>query len=154
MPDSVTIYASHTKLDSITAVYTEEHTYSNVHDTLLVTTQLAAIHGVKAVPDEVNVKFVTDVLAEVCLKDIPIEGINMPENRVLRTFPARVSVRFVTGMKKYKSLKAEDFRIVADYNEFSQDPSTKCNIYLEEMPDGITNPRIEVTQVDYLIEGK
>lgn len=154
MPDSVTVYASRTKLDSISAVYTEEHTYNNVHDTLLVTAQLAAIPGTKTLPDEVNVRFVTDVLAEVSMKDLPIEGINMPEGRVLRTFPARVSVRFVTGMKKYQSLKAEDFRIVADYNEFSQDPSTKCNIYLEEMPDGITNPRLEVTQVDYLIEGK
>ncbi len=154
MPDSVTVYASREKLDSITAVYTEEHTYNNVHDTLLVTTQLAAIQGAKAVPDRVNVRFVTDVLAEVRLEDIPIEGINMPEGRVLRTFPARVAVRFVTGMKKYQSLKTENFRIVADYNEFSQDPSTKCNIYLDKIPDGISNPRLNVTQVDYLIEEK
>lgn len=154
IPDSVTIYTSRSKLDSITAVYTEEHTYNIIHDTLLTTTQLTAIHGVKTVPDRVNVRFVTDVLAEVQKKDIPIEGINMPEGCVLRTFPARVSVSFVTGMKRYQSIKAEDFRIVADYKEFSQDPSTKCNIYLEEIPDGITNPRIEMTQVDYLIEGK
>ena len=154
MPDSVTIYASREKLDSIAAVYTEEHTYNNVHDTLLVTTQLADIQGVKAVPDRVTVRFVTDVLAELRLEDIPIEGINMPEGRVLRTFPARVAIRFVTGMKKYHSLSAKDFRIVADYNEFSQNPSTKCNIYLEEAPDGISNPRLDVTQVDYLIEGK
>lgn len=152
MPDSVTIYASRAKLDSIKAVYTEEHTYKNVRDTLLVTTQLAAIQGVKAVPDRVDVRFVTDVLAEVRLDGIPIEGINMPEDHVLRTFPARMAVHFVTGMKKYQSLTPEDFRIVADYNELSRDPSTKCNIYIEQMPEGISNVRLEEAQVDYLIE--
>lgn len=154
MPDSVTVYASRTKLDSIKAVYTEEHSYTDVRDTLIVTTQLAAIQGVKTVPEKVNVRFVTDVLAEVRLDDIPIEGINMPEGRVLRTFPARTAVHFVTGMKKYQSLTSKDFRIVADYNELSQDPSTKCNIYLEEIPTGISNVRLDVTQVDYLIEGQ
>ena len=154
MPDSVTVYASRTKLDSIKAVYTEEQSYNDVRDTLIVTTRLAAIQGVKTVPDKVDVRFVTDVLAEVRLDDIPIEGINMPEGRVLRTFPARTSVHFVTGMKKYQNLTSKDFRIVADYNELSQNPSSKCNIYLDEMPAGISNARLDVTQVDYLIEGK
>ncbi len=152
MPDSVTIYASRSKLDSISAVFTEEHTYNNVRDTLIVTTQLADIKGVKTIPDRVNVRFVTDVLTEVKLENIPIEGINMPRGRVLRTFPARVDVHFVTGMKRYKTLSPKDFRIIADYNELSKDPSKKCNIYLDVIPDDISNARLDVSQVDYLIE--
>ena len=153
-PDSVTVYASRQKLDSIKAVYTEEHSYSDMHDTLAVTTKLAAIHGAKTVPDRVTVTFVTDVLAEVRIDNIPIEGINMPADKVLRTFPAKTGVHFVTGMKQYRSIKASDFRIVADYSEFSQDPSQKCSIYLATKPKGISNAHLDMTQVDYLIEGK
>lgn len=153
-PDSVTIYASRQKLDSIKAVYTEEHHYSDLNDTLIVTTMLAPIRGVKTVPDRVTMTFVTDVLSEVRINDIPIMGINMPEDKVLRTFPAKTGVNFVTGMKQYQNLSAKDFRVVADYNQFSQDPSQKCSIYIADMPDGISNARLDVTQVDYLIEGK
>lgn len=153
-PDSVTIYASRQKLDSIKAVYTEERSYLDVRDTLLVTTPLAAVQGVKMQPDRVNIRFVTDVLAEMQIDKVPIEGINMPEGRVLLTFPSKTTVHFVTGVKNYHRLSPDDFRIVADYNEFSQDPSQKCNIYLKSVPEGISNPRLEVTQVDYLIEEK
>ena len=153
-PDSVTIYASRQRLDSIKAVYTEEHNYSNLRDTLIVTTNIAAINGVKTIPDRVNVTFVTDVLAEVRIDNIPIEGINMPDNKVLRTFPAKTSVHFVTGTKRYRNISTADFRIVADYAEFGKSTSQKCNIYLTTMPKGISNPRLEVSQVDYLIEEK
>ena len=151
-PDSVTIYASRQKLDSIKAVYTEERNYSDLRDTLTVTNKVAAIKGVKIVPNRVNVTFVTDVLAEVRIENIPIEGINMPPGKVLRTFPTKTGVSFVTGMKNYNSLKAGDFRIVADYMEFSQDPEQKCNIHLAATPEGVSNARPDVTQVDYLIE--
>lgn len=153
-PDSVTIYASRQRLDSIKAVYTEEHNYSNLRDTLIVTTSIAAINGVKTIPDRVNVTFVTDVLAEVRIDNIPIEGINMPANKVLRTFPAKTSVHFVTGTKRYRNISTADFRIVADYAEFGKSTSQKCNIYLTTTPKGISNPRLEVSQVDYLIEEK
>lgn len=153
-PDSVTIYASRLKLDSIKAVYTEEHSYSDLRDTFVVATRLAAIQGVKAVPDLVTVTFVTDVLAEVRIDDIPIEGINMPANKVLRTFPAKTSVHFVTGTKRYRDISAADFRIVADYAEFGKRASQKCNIYLTATPKGISSARLAVAQVDYLIEEK
>ena len=153
-PDSVVVYATRHKLDSIKAVYTEEHSYSGVRDTLLVSTRLAAIQGAKMVPDKVDVRFVADVLTEASIDNIPIEGINMPEDRVLRTFPAKTTVHFVTGMKRFQSLSRADFRIVADYAELSRNPSQKCNIYLLSKPDGIQNVRLDVTQVDYLIEGQ
>lgn len=153
-PDSVTVYASRQRLDSIKAVYTEEHTYTNLRDTLVTTTMLAPIQGVKTVPDRVTLTFVTDVLTDVRIDNIPIVGINMPADKVLRTFPAKTGVRFVTGMKKYQSIAAKDFRVVADYNEFSRSQSQKCNIYIASKPGGISNVRLDVAQVDYLIENK
>lgn len=151
-PDSVTIYASRQRLDSIKAVYTAKHEYGDLHDTLTVTDRVTPIDGVKIVPDRVSVTFVTDVLAEVRIDHIPIVGINMPPDKALRTFPAKTGVSFVTGMKRYKSLKPEDFKIVADYMEFAQDSAQKCRIYLASTPKGISNAKTDVTQVDYLIE--
>lgn len=151
-PDSVVIYASRPKLDSIKHVSTEIINRTDVHDTLVVNTRLQSIPGVKMVPNNVTVRVYADVLTEESIDNVPIEGINMPKGKILRTFPAKVTVRFVTGMKNYRRLTQKDFLVVADYNEFSKSPSSKCAITLLQKPDGVTRATLSVTQVDYLIE--
>ena len=151
-PDSVTIYASRQKLDSISVVYTEQLNFTDWHDTLIVKPYLQKLTGVKVIPEQVCFTFITDVLTEESIEGIPVVGINMPEGKVLRTFPAKVKVRFVTGMKRYQQLSPADFLVVADYNEFSKSQSPKCNIYLRRSPSNISRAKLEVQQVDYLIE--
>ena len=152
LPDSVTVYASDEKLDSINMVYTEPLNYANFRDTLIVNCHLSKLRGVKMVPDHIQVSFFTDVLTEERIEGIPIEGINMPEGKVLRTFPAKVSVTFVTGVSVYRNLRPENFTVVADYQEIKQNPSEKCRIYLKDVPAGISRAKLETTMVDYLIE--
>lgn len=153
-PDSVTVYASDAKLDSINIVYTEQLNYANFRDTLVVNCQLSKIKGVKMVPDHIKVSFYTDVLTEERIEGIPVQGINMPEGKILRTFPAKVTVSFVTGVSVYRNLRPEDFHVVADYQEIKQNPSEKCRIYLKDVPAGISRAKLETTLVDYLIESQ
>jgi len=153
-PDSVTVYASDEKLDSINIIYTETLNYANFRDTLSITCQLAKLKGVKVVPDKVKINFYTDVLTEENIEGVPIQGINLPEGKVLRTFPAKVTVSFVTGVSVFRNLRPEDFTIVADYNEIKRHPSEKCRITLKNVPPGISRARLDVTLVDYLIENE
>lgn len=150
--DSVDIYASQDKLDSINVVYTEQLNYANFRDTLSVRCNLQKIHGVKLVPDNVKITFYTDVLTEASIKDIPIQGINMPEGKVLRTFPSKVTIRFVAGVSLYRTLSAKDFTVVVDYKDIANNPSDKCTLYLKNVPQGISRASLDVKQVDYLIE--
>jgi hypothetical protein len=55
-------------------------------------------------------------------------------------------------MKHYRSLSPKDFVVVADYNTFSHQPSSKCSISLRSKPEGIMRATLEIGQVDYLIE--
>lgn len=153
-PDSITVYAPKDKLDSINVVYTEPLNYINFRDTLDITCKLQKTVGVKTIPDKVNIKFVTDVLTEESIDGIPVQGINMPEGKTLRTFPAKVKVKFVTGANIFRRLKPTDFVVVADYNELKMNPTEKCRIYLRNVPDGITRAHLQQTQVDYIIETK
>ena len=153
-PDSVTVYASEEKLDSINMVYTEPLNYANFRDTLVVNCHLTRLKGVKMVPDHIKVSFFTDVLTEERIEGVPIKGINMPEGKILRTFPAKVTVSFVTGVSVYRNLRPEDFRVVADYQDIKQNPSEKCRIYLKDVPPGISRAKLETSLVDYLIESQ
>lgn len=151
-PDSVDVYASREKLDSLRAVYTEPLNYVGFRDTLLVECKIAHMKDVKVVPERVRVGFFTDLLTEESIDGIPIKAVNMPAGKVLRTFPTKVKVRFVTGVRQYRSLRPEDFNVIADYKEISRNPSEKCKIYLKTVPHGISRATLEVNQVDYLIE--
>ena len=152
-PDSVTIYASRAKLDSIHEVYTESLHYSDFHDTLTINAQLAKLPGVKIVPQQVRISFITDVLTEESINDVPIVGINLPPGKVLRAFPAKVTVKFVSGVKTLRSLSPSDFLVVADYNEIIKNPSqTCCPISLQKVPEGVSRVTLIPTQVDYLLE--
>ena len=153
-PDSVTIYASQEKLDSINMVYTEQLNYANFRDTLIIDCNLAKLKGVKTVPDHIRIKFFTDVLTEERISNIPIVGINMPEGKVLRTFPAKTSVSFVAGVSVYRNLKPEDFTVIVDYDEIRRNPSEKCHVYLKNVPSGISRAKLETNMVDYLIESQ
>jgi len=122
------------------------------HDTLVVDTRLRKMEGVKMVPDRVRVNFFTDVLTEEQMDGIPVQGINLPPGKVLRTFPAKVSVRFVTGVNVFRTLKPTDFTVIADYDEIATRPSEKCNIYLQNAPQSISRAALVTRQVDYLLE--
>ena len=151
-PDSVDIYSSKEKLDSISAIYTEALNYVGFRDTLMVTCKTSHPKDVKVVPDQVRIGFYTDVLTEESLDGIPIKAINMPAGKVLRTFPPKVKVHFVTGVSQFRTLRPEDFTVIADYQEIMQNPSDKCNIYLKVIPHGISKAALDIKQVDYLIE--
>ena len=154
LPDSVTVYASDEKLDSINMVYTETLNYANFRDTLTISCNLAKIKGVKIVPEKVKINFYTDVLTEENIEGVPIQGINLPDGKALRTFPAKVTVSFVTGVNVFRNLTSDDFTVVADYNEIKRHPSEKCRITLKNVPQGISRARLDVTLVDYLIENE
>jgi len=150
-PDSVEIYASKEKLDSIRDIFTEPLNYVGFRDTLTVECALAHPSDVKVVPERIHVAFYTDVLTEESVS-VPVHCINLPEGKVLRTFPAKVKVKFISGVSLIKKLNVSDFYVVADYNEIVANRSEKCNIYLRSTPPGISRPTLESKQVDYLIE--
>ena len=152
MPDSIDVYASPEKLDSIRVIYTEPLNYAGFRDTLTVSTRLSHSNDIKVVPERVQIEFFTDVLTEESIDGVPVQCLNIPEGKILRTFPARVKVRFVAGASQIRRLRPEDFIVVADYREISQSPSEKCNLYLQSVPHGISRATLDTKQVDYLIE--
>ncbi len=151
-PDSVDIFASRNMLDSLSMMYTVDMSHVDFHDTLSIKCPLQKIKGVKSVPDSVRVTFITDILTEEKFSDIAIKGINMPAGKILRTFPSKVEVSFVTGMNRLKSLSKKDFHVVVDYNDIVMSPSSKCAIRLMSVPDGVSKVRLNISEADYLVE--
>ena len=159
-PDSVQVYAERSVLDSIQTVYTERQHISNFTDVKELTVDLRKFTDAKCIPSKVRMKLYPDVLTEESV-EVPIEAINMPENKVMRTFPSKVKVNFVVGAYRMQSMpkNAETkellpvgFRVVVNYEEIEKSNSDKCPIYVISSPNGVRNVRPVINRVDYLIE--
>lgn len=150
-PDSVTIFAAASKLDSIQEVYTEQLEVEGLSDTLEYKLRTKKIRGVKILPETVKVFLYPDVLTEKVIS-VPIMPLNMPEGYRLRIFPSSVHMKVVAGRTKISSIRPEHFQVVADYKEILKNPSDKCNLHILLMPQGVMSATLQEQQVDYLIE--
>lgn len=150
-PKMVDVYGSSKMLDSIKYVYTERMNVHNLKDTIVRELDLRNIRGVKFVPSRVKISVYPDVLTEESV-EVPITALNMPDGKILRTFPSRVKVTFTVGASIFRSIRMDKFKAVVDYNELMAAPSEKCNVKIASVPHGVQNARAEQPQVDYLIE--
>ncbi len=150
-PNVVTVYASQQLLDSTNVVYTQSVNLQEIQDTIRQKVELRKVRGMKVVPSSVQVTFSPDVLTEETI-EVPITSVNVPEGKTLRTFPAKVNVRFTVGASLFRAIHADMFRIEADYNDVAEQPSDKCQLRLTKWPRNVSRIQLEISQVDYLIE--
>lgn len=151
LPGTVTVYANKKRLDQLRYVEIEPFNYRNLQDTIQKTVRLQRIVGVKIVPNTVRLSVYPDVLTEETI-DVPITSINMPPGMVLRTFPSRVTVRFTIGASLFRTVSADQFKVVVDYDELSSNPADKCTLQLRSVPRTVSKAMLEVEKVDYLLE--
>lgn len=150
-PDSVTVLATNRVLDTLQAAYVDASDLQELVDNVRRKADFRKIPGAKFAPAQAVVKVGVDRLVEKTLV-IPVTGVNLPEGVELRTFPAQVEVTFQVGMDRYRSMTADGFKVVVDYNQLPADGSTVCRVILAEMPPGASHPRLSAEEVEYVIE--
>lgn len=150
-PKTVDVYGSQTLLDSVMWVYTERLNMRDLHDTVKMDVSLMSVKGMKCVPSKVCLSIYPDILTEESV-EVPITAINMPEGKVLRTFPSRVKVTFTVGASLFRTITPDKFKVVVDYNDLAANPSEKCVLKIISAPHEVRKAHTEVAQVDYLIE--
>ena len=150
-PSMVTVYANKRQLDQLQTVQIEPFNYRNLQDTIHQNVRIQKIRGVKIEPSFVRLAVYPDVLTEEAV-EVPITAINMPPDMVLRTFPSRITVRFTIGASLFRTIKPSQFKVVVDYNDLSENPSDKCTLQLRSVPRSVSKARLEMEQVDYLLE--
>ncbi|EFI49343.1 conserved hypothetical protein [Segatella oris C735] len=150
-PSKVTVYASKRVLDSIQWVTTETLSLRHIEDTISRDVLLHTIKGAKIMPQKVRMTIYPDILTEESI-EVPIVAVNMPTGKMLRTFPSKVKLSFTVGGSSFRNIRPEQFMVVADYNDIANHPSDKCPIKLRQFPDGVLRPKLQMSQVDYLVE--
>ena len=152
-PDSVMVYAPNEILDTITAAYTENLYLEQVADTTQLRVNLKPVKGARFTPSCNDVTFYVDIYSEKSV-EVPVIGVNFPDDKTLRTFPLKVQVTFQVGLRQFKHVTEEDFKLVVDYNTLYGNGNEKCRLHLLESPVSVTHVRISPKEIDYIIEQK
>jgi len=152
-PSYVTAYAPKQILNTLDKAYTNFITLTNFSSNINYEASIKHVTGVRFVPSTVKLTFKTDVFSEKNV-EVPVQGINFPDNKRLLTFPSRVTVSFQVGSTLYKGIKGTDFLINVPYEELLNYKKEHYPLHLTKMPDGIRNVHITPPQVDFLIEQK
>ena len=150
-PDSILVYAPEEILDTLTAVYTKSFACTQVDDTIRRHEILAPVFGAKFVPEGVDVEICTDMYTEKKL-EIPIHPVNFPADKMLKTFPSKVSLTFQVGLAHFKSVTENDFLITVTYDELLKCNSDKYRVKLKSFPNNVSYIRIDPPEVDFIIE--
>lgn len=152
-PDSVMVYAPKEILDTITSAYTEELYIEEISDTTRRRAILMPVKGAKFTPSYDDVTFLVDMYSEKKV-DVPVQGVNFPEDEVLRTFPAKVQVTFQIGLSQFKNVTADDFVVVVDYKKLHENTGDKCQPVLVQSPSIVNHVRLSPQEIEYIIEQK
>lgn len=149
-PDSVIVYAPQYVLDNIQSAYISQLDCENISEETKRNVPLKRIEGAKFEPSTCNVSISVDMYSEKTL-EIPIEGIDFPKGKTLRTFPSKAQVTLQVGLKDYQAISASDFCINVDYNDINT-KNEKVKLKVKSYTDKVSHIRINPSEVEYLIE--
>ena len=149
-PDSVMVYAPNEILDTITSAYTEFIEEEQVSDTIRRRIALTPVKGARFTPSYSDMTLLVDMYSEKVV-EVPVYGINFPKDKLLRTFPSKVKVSFQVGLRLFRSITADDFKVGVDYEELKEGKE-KCKPILIESPLHVNHVRISPSEIDYIIE--
>ena len=152
-PDSVMVYAPQEILDTITAAYTEALYVEEISDTTRHRAGIMPVKGARFTPSYSDITFMVDMYSEKTV-EVPVQGVNFPEDKLLRTFPSKVQVTFQIGLRQFKTVNAEDFTVVVDYQTLEREKSEKCKPVLLKSPANVNLIRVAPAEIDYIIEQK
>ena len=149
-PDSVDIYAPKHLYGSINSIKTENFTFNDLQDTLHTRLALLVPQGAKALPDSIEAEICVDIFTDKTLQ-VPIYSENVPNSKIIRTFPLKVEVTFLVSATLYDNITADDFLLVVDYND-TKPGTNRCKLYIRQRPENIRHLRINPEFVEYVIE--
>jgi hypothetical protein len=152
-PEQIKVYGEKSVLDTMTYVYTETTNFRNLKDTVKQTVKLEKVPYVHYYPENVKISIPVEKYTEKTI-EVPIVGDNVPNNMIIRTFPASVKVSFFVTFSKFNTIKKTHFNASIDYNSILNNKSGKQKLHIETDNPSLFNIRTNPSEVEYLIEHK
>lgn len=82
--------------------------------------------------------------------DLPIEVDNLPSGLGLKTFPDKVSVKYIVAFENYEKINSLQFRAVVDYKKIEVG-NNKLKVQIVKSPSEVHSIKVSPEKVEYII---
>lgn len=152
-PQMVTAYAPEDLLAKLEECETDSLFLQNLSETYTTDIGIKPVPGVKFYPDKVRLDVPVESFTQKELQ-VPFVIKDLPEDKILRTFPANASISCFVALSKYSQMKKEEFSVIVDYKDIVNEKQNKVKVKLEDYPVYVSNVQLLNDSVEFIIEDK
>lgn len=102
----------------------------------------------KSIPENIHFRLNLDAI-KLHKITVPIECINLPDGKIVQIFPPKVEISFYCGMKQFKTILKQSFKVVVDYEKMNLEDE-RINVQLDKFPSFVKEIKIYPAKVEYL----
>ena len=135
-PASVKVYGDKVHVEELDYVKTATIKHASINESISGMISLTSIPGMRFSVDEVHYRMEVVRCVEVEQNDIPIEIINVPEDRTFITEPSHVDVVLKCEFPLKSDMHREKVRLQVDYKEFESSISGNVVVKVKSKPFG------------------
>ena len=149
-PAWVNIYGTAEAIQQIDSLSTDSLSVEKIQDQVQRQVALQLPAGIRTDQPTISVTWNAEMFTEKSFV-LPIEAINLPDNKVMHLFPQTTTITARVGISHFADITAEDFRAVCEYPNQTQRTLPVTIIYNNPH---ITQVRNSIREVEYIIEIK
>ena len=151
-PSHIVIKGPRNEIRQVTEISTIAHTISSISDDFSTSVDLATL---EELPNTTYNQGSVQVSGEVVrfseqIFDVPVKVINLPEGSEIKTFPNTVSVLCRARIDRLKTLRPQDFKLVADFTT-AQAGEKQLQVAMESWPEGVYGAQLMENEVEYVL---
>ncbi|MBZ9730500.1 YbbR-like domain-containing protein [Salegentibacter sp. JZCK2] len=151
-PDSIQVSGPENIIDTLQSLNTVYLRINNINTNVSgkVKIDTSSLGMLSFYTNEVSYSQEVEKFTEGSVK-VPIEVLNLPENTNISIFPKEVLVYYQVNLKQYEMVKAENFRVVCDYNDID-DGDDFIIARISESPSFVSNLRLNERKIQFVIK--
>lgn len=150
-PDSVWVFGSTTATDTMTAIFTENVSRTEIRDSISFDVDLQKRQGLRYSVEKVNVKVPVTPYTEKSF-ELEIKGMGFPATYALKALPSKAKVVFNVNILQIDSIQPSDFEVGIMYGDIYGNKSERVALTLLKHPEAVRDIRIIPKEVEYILE--
>ena len=151
-PSFITISGASDIIEKINEVVTVPMNIKNINSSVSVKLAIATSEDLKfvecsqsTIQAQINVTKFTEGNIE-----LPIEVDNLPAGFGLKTFPDKISVKYIVAFENYEKINSLQFRAVVDYKKI-ESGNNKLKVQIVKSPSEVHSIKVSPEKVEYII---
>lgn len=83
--------------------------------------------------------------------EVPVTPVDVPKGFLMKTFPDKITVRYLVALSRYNSVTPGSFEAVVDGTKADEMKGNKMNVRLVKIPSFIKSVTIDPERIDYIL---